>query len=117
MGRHLCSALKVWGYTVFCLEKDVLPNDNFNNDVIMEIEIREFWLTADWKTHQNIIVQITLIDPKDNHVLLNRLVRGEYSKFIGIWNIKEFEDVIQHGVENFFDNLVNFFIPQVPYSK
>ncbi len=104
----VCEALKQCGYTVSCLESQKSEQIS-DYDAVMDVEIRDFWLTPDWVTRQRINLQLTITNSTVKHQSENKFIKGEYEKFIGVWNRKEFEEVVEGGMQSLYHNLLIFF--------
>jgi hypothetical protein len=56
-------------------------------------------LMAAWNTYQLIQVQLRLRDKERHDVLWEKAIRGDQTKFIGLYNARDFEAVIQKALD------------------
>jgi hypothetical protein len=102
--RYLTDALKEAGYTPVVFDPGRSPSGMTSKaSVVLEGEIREFWLRASWTTTQAVRIHLRLLDARSGRVMWECELRGESSKFIGTWNAQEFEEVIQTALDRVFN--------------
>ena len=100
MTRGLSEALKEAGYTPVFPNPSSAPSDNTTiGAAVLEGEIREFWLRPWWTTTQVVRINLRLKDTFGERLLWEKELQGEHSKFIGVWNVGEFEEVIQKALD------------------
>jgi hypothetical protein len=100
MTRGLNEALKEAGYTPISPDPSSAPSDNTTiGAAVLEGEIREFWLRPAWTTQHVVRINLRLMDSRSGRLLWEKELRGEHSKFIGLWNVGEFEEVIQKALD------------------
>jgi len=100
MTRGLSEALKEAGYTPVFPDPSSAPSDNTTiGSAVLEGEIREFWLRPWWTTQHVVRIDLRLMDSRSGHLLWEKELQGEHSKFIGVWNVREFEEVIQKALD------------------
>lgn len=94
--------------------KPVLLNNNSSiylngdNNLFLLVKIRKFWLTPDWKTIHRIALNLILFDANTNNHIKEKLITVEYGKFIGIWNNRDFEELINKNMEEIYGKLIEF---------
>jgi hypothetical protein len=100
MTRGLSEVLKEAGYTPILPGPSSAPSDNTTIGVaVLEGEIREFCLRPSWTTKQVVRINLRLKDALGERLLWEKELQGEDSKFIGLWNVGEFEEVIQKALD------------------
>ena len=100
MIRGLSEALKEAGYTPISPDPSSAPSDTTTIGVaILEGEIREFRLRPAWTTKHVVRINLRLMDAFGERLLWEKELQGEHSKFIGLWNVGEFEEVIQKALD------------------
>ena len=100
MTRGLSEALKEAGYTPLSPDPSSAPSDTTTIGVaILEGEIREFRLRPAWTTKHVVRINLRLMDAFGERLLWEKELQGEHSKFIGLWNVGEFEEVIQKALD------------------
>lgn len=98
--------------------KPILIKDNssvsLNSDenLVLLIEIRKFWLTPDWKTTHSIVLNLILFDVKTNKLIKEKIIKAEYGKVIGICNTKDFEELININMEEIYCKLIEYFVSE-----
>ena len=98
--RGLIEALKEAGYTPIFSDPSSAPSDNTTIGLtVLEGEIREFWLRPAWTTQQVVRIDLRLTDFRSGLLLWEKALQGEHSKYIGLWNVGEFEEVIQKALD------------------
>jgi hypothetical protein len=100
MTRGLSEALKEAGYTPIFPDPSSAPSVNSIVGVaVLEGEIREFWLRPLWTTQHVVRINLRLMESRSGHLLWEKELQGKHSKFIGLWNVGEFEEVIQKALD------------------
>ena len=100
MTRGLSEALKEAGYTPISPDPSSAPSENATiGAAVLEGEIREFWLQPAWTTQHVVRIDLRLKDAFGERLLWEKELQGEHSKFIGVWNVREFEEVIQKALD------------------
>ena len=100
MTRGLSEVLKEAGYTPIFPDPSSVPSNNTTiGAAVLEGEIREFWLRPWWTTTQVVRLNLRLKDAFGERLLWEKELQGEHSKFIGVWNVREFEEVIQKALD------------------
>jgi hypothetical protein len=100
MTSGLGEALKEAGYTPIFSDPSPAPSDNTTIEAaVLEGEIREFRLRPAWTTQHVVRINLRLMDSRSGHLLWEKELQGEHSKFIGLWNVGEFEEVIQKALD------------------
>jgi hypothetical protein len=100
MTRGLSEALKEAGYTSILPDPSSAPSDSTTMGVaVLEGEIREFWLKPSFTTQHVVHINLRLKDFRSGRLLWEKELQGEHSKFIGWWNVGEFEEVIQKALD------------------
>ncbi|HKQ36335.1 MAG TPA: hypothetical protein VJT11_13610 [Nitrospiraceae bacterium] len=98
--RGLSEVLKEAGYTpIFPDPSSASSNNTTIGAAVLEGEIREFWLQPWWTTTQVVRINLRLKDAFGERLLWEKELQGEFSKFIGVWNVAEFEEVIQKALD------------------
>ena len=118
MTRGLSEALKEAGYTPFFPNTSSAPSDNTTiGAALLEGEIREFWLQPWWTTQHVVRIDLRLMDSRSGHLLWEKELQGEHSKFIGVWNVREFEEVIQKALDKVLSQAGKEFASEQFYLK
>lgn len=98
--QYLSDALKEAGYIPVVFEPRFIRSETTAKaNVLLEGEIKEFWLRPSWTTRHVVQIHLRLLDANGSRLLWEREMRGEHSKFIGAWNVPEFEEVIQNALD------------------
>jgi hypothetical protein len=118
MTRGLSEALKEAGYTPVSPDPSSAPSDNTTiGAAVLEGEIREFWLRPWWTTQHVVRIDLRLMDSRSGHLLWEKEMQGEHSKFIGVWNVGEFEEVIQKALDKLLRQAGKEFASEQFYLK
>ena len=118
MTRGLSEALKEAGYTPFFPDPSSAPSENTTiGAVVLEGEIREFWLRPAWTTQHVVRINLRLMDSRSGRLLWEKELHGEHSKFIGLWNVGEFEEVIQKALDKVLSQAGKEFASEQFYLK
>ncbi len=100
MTRGLSEALKEAGYTPISPDPSSAPSENAAIvAAVLEGEIKEFWLRPAWTTQHVVRINLRLMDSRSRRLLWEKELPGEHSKFVGVWNVGEFEEVIQKALD------------------
>lgn len=118
MTRGLSEALKKAGYTPVFPNPSSAPSDNTTiGAAVLEGAIREFWLRPWWTTTQVVRINLRLKDAFGERLLWEKELQGEHSKFIGVWNVGEFEEVIQKALDKVLRQAGKEFASELFYLK
>jgi hypothetical protein len=102
---YFVEALRHAGYDAV-LQPSPSGSNNVVFDVVLEGEIKEFWLDLYMATWHNIDVLLTLKDNSDTRVLWERNVHGDKTNVLWIGVSAEFEKVIRQALDNAMDQAV-----------
>jgi hypothetical protein len=95
---YFAEALQQAGYQVSVqTPAEAISFEQF--DGVVEGEIQTFLLAVAWNTCQMIDVQLRLRDQAGKEVLWAKAIRADQTKFIGLYNAREFEAVIQQALD------------------
>jgi hypothetical protein len=118
MTRGLSEALKEAGYTPISPDPSSAPSENATIGVtVLEGEIREFRLRPAWTTQHVVRINLRLMDSRSGRLLWEKELQGEHSKFIGLWNVGEFEEVIQKALDKVLSQAGKEFASEQFYLK
>ena len=116
--QGLSEALKKAGYTPIFSDPSSAPSDNTTiGAAVLEGAIREFWLRPWWTTTQVVRINLRLKDAFGERLLWEKELQGEHSKFIGVWNVGEFEEVIQKALDKVLRQAGKEFASELFYLK